>query len=121
MYYGSLEKSDNRCVVYKLKCLDCDACYVGETGRKLRTRVKEHAQDSRLGNRKSAMSMHCIDNRHMFDTEMVRVLDRASNQYVRRLKEAFFIRCSENLVNNKQECLFIYGDWADCLSKLVIT
>ena len=29
-------------VVYKIRCGKCDFCYVGETGRSLATRVKEH-------------------------------------------------------------------------------
>ena len=32
-------------VIYKLDCKDCDAKYVGETGRQLQDRMKEHQRD----------------------------------------------------------------------------
>ncbi|KYN14843.1 hypothetical protein ALC57_12952, partial [Trachymyrmex cornetzi] len=32
-------------VVYKINCKNCDASYVGQTGRKLKTRINEHKND----------------------------------------------------------------------------
>jgi len=32
-------------VVYKINCHDCEASYVGQTKRSLKTRVKEHVLD----------------------------------------------------------------------------
>ncbi|EZA62144.1 hypothetical protein X777_03751 [Ooceraea biroi] len=46
-------------VVYRLNCLHCDACYVGQTKRHVETRVKEHKSDVRriVGNH-SVVSKH---------------------------------------------------------------
>ena len=33
-------------VVYKVHCNDCEKCYIGETGRMVKTRMKEHKQDA---------------------------------------------------------------------------
>ncbi|EFN73568.1 hypothetical protein EAG_07008, partial [Camponotus floridanus] len=37
-----LQKDLRSNIVYKINCTDCDASYVGQTGRLLRTRIKEH-------------------------------------------------------------------------------
>ena len=36
------EPSDRRGAVYKIKCCDCQATYIGETGRNLNVRLTEH-------------------------------------------------------------------------------
>jgi len=38
----SLPKSSNMNIVYKINCKDCDAFYMGQTGRQLKTRISEH-------------------------------------------------------------------------------
>jgi len=35
----------NKNVVYKLDCKNCDVAYIGQTKRKLHTRVNEHRKD----------------------------------------------------------------------------
>ncbi|KYN28656.1 hypothetical protein ALC57_01909 [Trachymyrmex cornetzi] len=38
---------DDQCDVYRISCLDCESSYVGQTKRKLKTRIKEHKADIR--------------------------------------------------------------------------
>jgi len=38
----SLPKSSNMSIVYKNNCKDCDASYVGQTDRQLKTRISEY-------------------------------------------------------------------------------
>ena len=40
---------DRQGAVYKIKCCDCQASYIGETGRKLSTRVTEHKRATKNG------------------------------------------------------------------------
>jgi len=37
-----LPKESNKNVVYKIECKNCNATYVGQIGRKLKTRIQEH-------------------------------------------------------------------------------
>ena len=39
---------DERFGVYALKCPECSAIYVGETGRQLKIRLSEHIDDTTL-------------------------------------------------------------------------
>lgn len=37
-----LPKSSKRNVVYKITCRDCDASYIDQTGRQIKTRITKH-------------------------------------------------------------------------------
>ena len=48
-------------VVYEIKCSTCDKGYIGETGRKIETRVKEHRAHARNGHPElSAVAEHAL-------------------------------------------------------------
>lgn len=68
---------DYRCgVVYKLNCSSCDASYVGQTSKQLRTRISEHQRNFYLDyNCQSVVSKHCSDFGHDFYWNDVKILD----------------------------------------------
>lgn len=47
LHKDRLNNSNHLNVVYKLSCNDCNASYVGQTGRQLLTRIKEHRANIR--------------------------------------------------------------------------
>ena len=54
------EKADQS-RVYKITCGQCDSIYIGETGRKLSTRMEEHANFKAKRDNKSLFGKHCND------------------------------------------------------------
>ena len=70
-------------VVYKINCGNCDAKYVGETGRQVKDRMVEHERD--LKNKKPASKVyeHVKNTGHSFKFEDVAVLDNCSHKKTR--------------------------------------
>jgi len=63
-----LPKQHHRNVVYKISCKDCDASYVGQTGRKIVTRLKEHKNHIRRSTTThSVITDHKLNDNHNFD------------------------------------------------------
>lgn len=55
-------------VIYKINCKNCDASYIGQTKRQIRTRFKEHVNNIKLDfARHSVISEHILNNQHTFD------------------------------------------------------
>jgi hypothetical protein len=55
--------------IYKLKCNTCNGVYVGQSGRAINVRYKEHIPYIRTNNPKSAYATHILDNWHEYGTE----------------------------------------------------
>ena len=54
--------------IYQLKCNSCNKAYVGQSGRTISLRHKEHLRYIRNNNLISAYAMHILHNRHQFGT-----------------------------------------------------
>jgi hypothetical protein len=52
--------------IYSLKCSTCNRFYIGQTGREIETRFKEHHRYIRTNNPKSAYAMHILNNDHQY-------------------------------------------------------
>ena len=60
--------------MYKVKCRDCEAVYIGQTGRKINKRIKEHCHSILNNVKNTAISTHCMENNHFLDTDNVKLL-----------------------------------------------
>ena len=87
-------------MVYRIPCKDCSWSYVGETGRTLTERKKEHMRCVRNFNQNSEIAKHAWDRGHQIHWEGATVLSREANHQNRLFKEAWFTRahCSGNRV-----------------------
>ena len=54
--------------VYELKCNTYNKAYIGQSGRSITIRHKEHIRYIRTNNPTSACAMHILDNRHEYGT-----------------------------------------------------
>ncbi|KYN09297.1 hypothetical protein ALC57_18593 [Trachymyrmex cornetzi] len=90
-----LDKMDNNNVVYKISCCDCDCSYVGQTKRKLKTRIKEHKSDIRKSNNHSVVSLHQLEYGHQIDWDNINILDSEHSFYKRSISEMIHIKTRE--------------------------
>lgn len=69
---GTISNKYDRSGIYKLNCNDCNKIYIGQTGRKFKTRFSEHIPKSTLV-QKSKFAEHLVNERHninKIDTNM---------------------------------------------------
>ena len=84
------EKQSN--VVYEVPCT-CGKVYIGETKRRLETRLKEHKDASAKSlTDRSAIAKHAHANDHPINWAGTRILQRASRNMELVMKEALSIR-----------------------------
>lgn len=85
--------------VYQLKCKTCDRVYVGETGRTIRMRIKEHSSAIRLGHHeKSAVVEHAVQG-HDINIGKPVILAREKHFKTRLFREALEIKKHRNNFN----------------------
>ena len=86
-------------VVYRIPC-ECGKVYIGETGRPMQDRIKEHDRDIRLTRTEtSAVSEHAHNTGHKPLWNKVKFIDRDPYYYTRRVKEVIHIRLHPNNIN----------------------
>ena len=86
-------------VVYRIPC-ECGKVYIGETGRPMQDRIKEHDRDIRFARTQtSAVAEHTNNTGHYPLWNEVKFIDRDPHWYKRRVKEAIHIRLHPNNIN----------------------
>jgi hypothetical protein len=68
VYQQLSQKSNNTNTsgIYQLKCNTCKHSYIGQSGRPITTRYKEHLRYIKNNNPTSAYATHILNNRHEF-------------------------------------------------------
>ncbi|XP_022900904.2 uncharacterized protein [Onthophagus taurus] len=87
--------------VYRLSC-SCGKYYVGQTGRNIECRIKEHERDVRLRKiQQSAVAEHCHKGGHSIEFEKTKVLARNGHYFQRLTREAIEIHRHGNNMNRE--------------------
>ena len=117
------ERKDISEVVYEIPCKACDHSYIGETGRSLGVRLREHQKDcdsipqerrytrgekraSEQVLHKSAVTDHYVRENHLIDWENTKILDRENDRRARQVREAIWIRRKKPVSLNRDEGVY---------------
>jgi hypothetical protein len=97
----------NNSRIYQNKCKDCHKTYVGQTGRKFKTRYKEHIQSIRANNANTKYAQHILDMQHTYGP-IADTMDLPHNEKNGRLMntwEQFYIHKLSKTSTNERHLL----------------
>ena len=102
--------------IYLISCRTCGDEYIGETGRPLCVRIREHL-DGKLKSRTSTpLGAHRVGRHNGDDFEVtVKILGHESKTSARKTLEAFWINYKNPRMNRRGECIDITSDMAPYL------
>ena len=81
--------------VYKIKFCDCQATYIGETGRNLNTKVTEH----RRGDINNNIAEHHLQTDHRIDWDAATCVTYSTNYYQQIVLESWFTNLEQTPIN----------------------
>ena len=85
--------------VYKIPCVECPATYVGETGRTLECRIKEHKRSIANEDTRNNIAVHHMSTKHQMNWEEAACLDFAANYHERMFLECWYTKSDNNSIN----------------------
>jgi len=93
----------NDCV-YKIECLNCNMTYVGQTKRRLCTRLKEHSVDiNKKSGGLSVISNHRLEYNHEMNWSETTILDIEPSYTKRIVSEMVHIKKQKNALNKQSD------------------
>ncbi|EFN66120.1 hypothetical protein EAG_10640, partial [Camponotus floridanus] len=103
-YKDGILKGSLTNVVYKIECENCDAIYVGQTNRKLSTRINEHKKNiNKNTTNRFVITEHRLNFNHEFKWDDVKILDRETFYYKRLISEMIYIKRQHNGLNSQTD------------------
>lgn len=107
-----LPKDDRSSIVYKINCNGCHCNYIGETAKRLKTRIQEHELAVKRHEQHSQVWAHMADNNHIFNFAGAEVIAQDSMKAGRLFKEAWL--SGQYSVNRYIELLPAYQKLREC-------
>ncbi|XP_071580549.1 uncharacterized protein [Temnothorax nylanderi] len=113
----NLDKLAHSNVVYKIPCRECEATYVGQTKRQLKTRVKEHRSDiNKNSGSPLVISCHRLETDHDFDWDNVEILDTEPSLRKRLISEMLYIKRQTSPLNKQKDTESLSAEYLPVLS-----
>lgn len=91
--------------IYTIKCSGCDEAYIGETCRKIRTRISEHKHCCKImDTQRSELAEHILQTGHTINwDDVARISGYGENSKKRKIMEACEILTRTNVMNRRLE------------------
>ena len=90
-----------------ISCRDCPQRYIGQTSKKIETRITEHKNAIKRYDYKSLPAAHTYDNCHTFNWTETVLLGRAQTKHAHEFKEAWY-SIDGNKINRHVEIPTVY-------------
>ena len=97
------EPNNRQGAVYKIKCSDCQASYIGETGRNLNTRLTEHKRATSNGDANNHIAVHHQLTNHNIEWDSAQCLTYSTNYFQRLTLESWYANLEQTLLNRCQQ------------------
>ncbi len=81
--------TDKRNAIYMFPCKNCPEKYIGQTSKKIQTRLTEHRNAINRHDHSSLPAKHADDNGHKFNWSQTRCLGQTTTKHAREFKEAW--------------------------------
>lgn len=101
--------------VYKINCNSCGKIYIGETGRSINTRIKEHQYAIKAHNTNNALFMHTTECQATFDWNSISLLHCEERLWKRKIKESIQIFINRNSIINLNSGIDLNAIWKPLL------
>ena len=92
--------------IYKIPCKECNKCYIGQTGKSLALRVKQHKYSVRTGQESNALFIHLRDMNHCIDWPQATSIFPCNDIAKRNIIESSMIKHSKNDLINLSNGLY---------------
>eukprot|EP00057_Strongylocentrotus_purpuratus_P013327 XP_011667801.1 PREDICTED: uncharacterized protein LOC105439928 [Strongylocentrotus purpuratus] len=119
--YSHKDKHPNhkKAGVHKTPC-ECGKVYIGETGRNLETRLKEHRTSFRLSDwDKSAIVKHAQQHEHTIEWDNSHFISIMKHWHTHGIREAIEIHCHNTVPQDSG--LYINDIWKPLINKYPVT
>ena len=101
-YYPTNFNCDDTNVIYCLQCTHCPSTYIGQTGRKLKIRIKEHLRAIKSNKPNSSVAIHM--NKHSESDFTVSVLGSDEHVFKRLVIESIWIKLTGSHSGMNTQC-----------------
>jgi len=103
-------------VIYRINYAHCEASYVGQTCRLLKSRIDEHRNHIRRNTTQtSVITEHRLKHSHDFDRENVEILDEEVHFNKRLISEMIFIKKQFKGLNLQRNTEFLDPIYSDII------